>query len=413
LEEHSAPPKVAVVGITDGGAESLSPPLLRKIRAADILCGGERHLAFFPEVKAEKWVIKDNLPELIERLRVEREKKHIVILASGDPNFYGIGGYLNTRLPKDLLEIFPNLTTVQIAFARLRESWQDVGMVSVHGRPLDSLLNVVLSYPKVAILTDPNHSPSVIARFLLGHEIPDCRAVVCEHLGGSTERITETRLSLLPGQEFSPLNLLIIFQEMKTKFPVRFGLPDSDLAHRDGQITKQEYRAIGLMKMGLTSTSVVWDIGAGSGSVSVEAALLASAGVVYAVEKDPEAIELIKKNLTRFSVTNVKLAHAYAPQGLAELAAPDAVFIGGSGGKSREILLLVHQRLKPRGRVVIHAITLETLTEALSIFKELGWHYEATQVSVGRLEGLGKKTFFHPLNPIYIIVGARDKDDLG
>lgn len=406
--------KVTIIGITDAGPKSLPAPLLERVYAAELLCGGERHLAFFPEARAERWVIRDNLSELVERLRMEVGRKRIVVLASGDPNFYGIGGYLSQRLPREWLEIFPNVTAVQLAFARLKEPWQDAVVVSVHGRSLGSLVETVRGCPKVAILTDDKNTPAAVARALLAAGVSNRRAVVCEHLDGVMERVVETTLADLPQQEFSPLNVLILLGDQMTSLsPERvqtFGLSDHEFAHRDGMITKQEVRVISLAKLRLRENSIVWDIGAGSGSVTVEAAKIACCGTVYAVERQTEAIGFIRENLYKFHIPNVRIVQALAPEGLEPLPDPDGVFIGGSSGRMREIIKASAKRLKPGGSMVVNAITLESVHEATAALKEQGFAVEVILVNIARSKELSGLLGFEALNPIYVISARREAE---
>jgi precorrin-6Y C5,15-methyltransferase (decarboxylating) len=404
-------PQIAVIGITDAGPDSLPPHLLHRVTEAEVLCGGERHLALFPQVGAERWIIRDNLAELIVRLKAEAPRKRIVILASGDPNFYGIGSYLSRHLPTEWLEIFPNVTAVQLAFARLNESWSDAVVVSAHGRPLEPVIAAVRAQAKVAILTDDHHTPAVIARVLLAAGVANRRAVVCEHLGGSRERVVETTLADLPQQEFAPLNVLILLSEQTDVLPTQaslFGLADHEFAHRDGMLTKQEVRAISLAKLRLRADSMVWDIGAGSGAVSVEAARIAWRGIIYAVERQAEALGFIRENLGKFHIPNVRIVKATAPEGLDALPDPDGVFIGGGGGRLQEIMRASAARLRPGGSIVVNAIALESVHEAVATLQEQGFTVEVTLVNIARSRALGSRLGFEALNPIYVISAHKE-----
>src|SRR5262249_35563918 len=348
-------PQIMVIGITDAGPDSLPPHLRKRVTEAEVLCGGERHLALFPQAAAERWAIRNNLSELVVRLRAEAHRKRIVILASGDPYFYGIGSYLARHLPREWLEVFPNVTALQLAFARLNESWHDAVVVSAHGRPLEPVTTTVRASPKVAILTDDQHTPAVIARALLDAGVADRRAGVCEHLGGNKERVVETSLEELPQQEFASLNILILLEGRAPLPPSSqaqmFGLADDEFSPRDGMITKQEVRAMSLAKLCLRADSIVWDIGAGSGAVTVEAARITHRSTVYAVERHTEAVALIRANLGKFQTPNVQIVQTVAPEGLKSLPDPDGVFIGGSGGQMHTIIRESATRLKPGGSI--------------------------------------------------------------
>ncbi len=184
------------------------------------------------------------------------------------------------------------------------------------------------------------------------------------------------------------------------------GIPDKEFHQRkplQGLITKAEVRVISLSKMCIRSDSVVWDIGAGSGSISIEAALIARSGSVYAIEKNPEDCENVRKNIEKFATTNVELLHCLAPDGLHDLPDPDTVFVGGSGGNMAEIIGISAQRLREGGRIVVDAATVENLAEALSCLKNNGLFTEVTMVSIGRSKEIIGLTRFEALNPVFVL----------
>ena len=189
-----------------------------------------------------------------------------------------------------------------------------------------------------------------------------------------------------------------------------FGLADDEVAHRAGMITKQEVRAISLAKLRLRADSIVWDIGAGAGAVALEAARLAHCGTVYAVERQPESVVLIRENLVRFQTPNVRIVHTAAPEGLGSLPDPDGVFIGGSGGHMQDILRESTTRLRPGGRVVVNVIALESVHEALVALQTHRFAVEVTLVNIARSKKLGERLGFEALNPIYVISARRQAE---
>jgi precorrin-6Y C5,15-methyltransferase (decarboxylating) len=322
---------------------------------------------------------------------------------------------------------------MQLAFARVKESWDDAVLTSVHAKPIENLLDVVENAKKVGIFTDDKNTPSRIADFLLKHGLGGFKAYVCENLGGEDERVTEAQLEDLVDMEFSPLNVVILVkkdEEAKelskppswvttqgSEEPQRawtIGIPDEEFFQRTpqkGLITKAEVRVISLSKMKISSQSVVWDIGAGSGSVSIEAALIATSGVVYAIEKNSEDIENIKKNINKFGVKNVRVIHGVAPDCLDEVKDyPDSVFIGGSSGNMKEIIVRCAKRLKPHGKIVINAATIENLYEATRGLKECNFNCDVTLLSVARSKEIIGLTRFEALNPIFVISGKRNNE---
>ncbi|MPZ15777.1 MAG: precorrin-6y C5,15-methyltransferase (decarboxylating) subunit CbiE [Chloroflexi bacterium] len=392
---------IAVVGITDHGPDSLLPPALALVEGAELLCGGERHLAFFPAHTAERFVVTSNLDALANRLRVER--RPTVVLASGDPCCYGIGPYLAERLGLDRVQILPNVSAVQVAFARLGESWHDATILSAHGRPLESILRVARTARKAVILTDTRNTPSEIARALLDAGDDDhARIDVFEHVGGSRERHVAGRPSEFVDQSFAPLNLVVI-RRTAPAGPWSLGLPEDAFAHRQGMITKAEIRAVTLAKMRLHEGFVLWDIGAGCGSVSIEASALVQHGCVYAVERDPEQLTYLEENRRRFGAGNVCIVAEEAPSALADLPLPDAVFVGGSGGQLGPIVCASMDRLCPDGRLVANLATLEHVTELLGLARAAGWSTEIVQVGVARGTDAAGLTRLASLNPVFIV----------
>jgi len=398
--------KVLVVGVGSEGPAGLPLVLQNRIAQADLLCGSERLLKHWAGLQVEKMIIRANIPELVERLR-RRGEARVVVLASGDPCFYGIAGTLLRYLPADELEIVPHVTSPQLAFARAGIPWSDAIFTSAHARPLAEVVGWARRAPKLGILTDHKHTPALIAEVLLKAGIEDCRAIVAENLGLPDERLTDTRLSALPGMEFSPLNVLLLIHDPDWRpQPVFAPRPAEAYVHRRGLITKAEVRTLILARLALSETDIAWDIGAGSGAVSIEMALLAWRGRVFAVEQDAENLAYLRENISRFGVLNVEVVAGSAPAALEGLPQPDAVFIGGSGGQMQGILDVVCRRLRPGGRIVLSVVTLENLNEAVSGLKARGFAAEMTLVNVARSKSIADLTRFEALTPVFVVTGT-------
>ena len=410
--------KLVIVGIGDDGIGSLPASSAKRIGEAEILFGGDRLLAFFSGHPAEKMAIKSNLKEVAEKIKANLGKRRMAVLASGDPNFYGIARFLVSQLGPEAVQILPNVSAMQLAFARICESWEDADLASCHARPIEGIVELVRRSGKVGLFTDDQNTPSRIARTLREHGIENCAAVVCENLGGEAERITRTDLDGLVDREFSPLNVLILRRRPEDRSATEaagetewtFGRPEEAFVHRKpklGLITKAEVRMISLGKMSLRSSSVVWDIGAGSGSVSIESGLMANRGRVFAVEKNEEDVGLIRENIERFNARNVSVVHAKAPDGLDALPDPDAVFVGGSGSRMSDILEICWKRLRNPGNLVVNLATIENLAEAYLFFKGRGLRPEMTLVQIGRGSEILDLTRFEALNPVFILHAAK------
>jgi precorrin-6Y C5,15-methyltransferase (decarboxylating) len=385
------------------------------VERAELLVGGQRLLDCFPGVSAERLRIGAKVDDVLATVAARRAERRVVVLATGDPNCFGITRALLRHVPAEDLEIIPNVSALQWAFARAREPWDDARVLTVHGRPIDGLVEAVRGQRKVCLFTDETNTPAVIARALLEGGLRDHRAVLCEDLGGPAERTRSLTLDELAGAEAHPLNTLILLgpeppPSREALVPWSPGLPEEAFDHRRpklGLITKREVRVLSLSRLALGPESVVWDIGAGSGSVSIEAARLAPRGRVFAVEKNAEDAEIVRANVAKFGVPHVTVVHARAPEGLDRLPDPDAVFVGGSGGALAEILAIATKRLRSGGRIVVNAITLETLHDTVQSYRQLGLAHEAILVSVARSKPLLEMMSFEALNPVYIVTAWR------
>ena len=412
--------KVHIIGVAPDGASSLLPEAHRLVNRAEIVFGGKRLLDMFPSLTSEKITIRNNLAEATDLIKRNRGHKRIVVLASGDPNFYAIASYLTDKLGKDVVDIIPNVSAMQLAFARIKESWEDAVFVSVHSRPIEDIVETVRSNHKIGIFTDDEHTPAAIAKVLLEHGVDGYQAYICQNLGRKDEKVIETDLHSLCETKLSPLNILILLRVQQKKpagtlYPRLLGIPDEEFHQRrpkEGLITKQEVRAVSLAKMRLTDESVLWDIGAGSGAVSIEASFLVRKGRIYAIEKNDADIAIIKKNLQKFHVPNVEVVQAFAPDNLGKLPEPTAVFIGGSGGRMEEILDFVSHRLKPGGCIVINIVALENLSAAVNALKVRGFLPDVTLVNIARSTSVMELTRFEALNPVFVVTASKKEGAL-
>jgi precorrin-6B C5,15-methyltransferase / cobalt-precorrin-6B C5,C15-methyltransferase len=404
--------KVCVIGISAGGAHSLTPALRERIEKAEVLAGGERHLEYFPAFDGERLLIGPPLEAWVEAVATSADAgRHVVVLASGDPLFYGIGTRLLARLGADRLEFHPHATSLQLACARLGIPWEDAVWISIHARPFDNLRRVLGRYAKIGVLTDSCQTPEAICRWLVEAQVDEYEVAVLENLGAANERLTCGRPQALLGQTFAPLNVVLLRRRADWVSPPRgasalLGTPESAFDHRrtgEGMITKAEVRAVTLARLQPLPTDVAWDIGAGSGAVSVEWGRLLTHGMVYAVERDAETFTRLQTNVHRHRAYNVVPIHGEAPACMAELPDPDGVFIGGSGGQLGAILSAALNRLRPGGRVVANFILLEHVHEAQQWAKAHGLEADLVWLSAARSKPLAGMTSLEPLTPIAIL----------
>jgi precorrin-6B C5,15-methyltransferase / cobalt-precorrin-6B C5,C15-methyltransferase len=399
---------VTIVGIGDDGCKGLTARAMDAIARADVLVGGERQLALVPDFRGERVVLKNGVASALDRIGDLAEENRVCVLASGDPLFFGIGGLVIRKVGAEHVEIVPQPSSVQWAFARAGLKWDDAAVLTFHGRPLEGFLTRLKSHAKVAVLTDAENSPSRLGAHMVAHGETAWRAWVCENLGGPDERVRSCTVADLPAlADVSALNVLILERSDPSwrEAPALSFLHEDAFAKRmpkKGLITKREVRLLSLAALGLRRDSVIWDVGAGSGSVSIEAALLASRGRVYAIEVDPEGVEICRENLRAHAVDNVRVIAGRAPEALTDLEAPDAVFVGGSKGSMEEIIDVALERLKPGGRLVVNAITLENAGEAYQTFRRRGLVPEVTLLQISRAEQLAHYLRYEALNPIQI-----------
>ncbi|TGJ98433.1 precorrin-6y C5,15-methyltransferase (decarboxylating) subunit CbiE [Leptospira langatensis] len=399
---------VTVVGIGDDGCVGLSSKAMGAVARARVLAGGERHLDFFPQFDGERIVIKGDLLKSADRIAELSAEHTVCVLASGDPLFFGIGTLIIRKVGKEHVEFIPAPSSIQNAFSRIGVKWDDAEILSFHGRPIKGLITKLQTLSKLACLTDDSNSPSKIAKYLLSYGESDWRVFVCENLCGKEERIREFTVEELSETEgISDLNVLILLRKNPDWRPTPL-LPfqgEDEYAKRlpkKGLITKKEVRILSLSALELRPDSVVWDIGAGSGAVSIEAAKIAREGRVHAIEIDPEGIEICEQNILSHKADNVSIIHGRAPEALEGLEEPDAVFIGGSKGSLNEIIHFSLARLKTGGCLVVNAITLDNVSEAYQIFRELGYLPEVTLVQISRGQKLADYLRYEALNPIHI-----------
>ncbi len=414
------PPLVVLAGVGMGGSD-ITPRVLEWIERAEVLAGGSRLLESFPDHPGRRLPLKSPLSDALEHLDHAARTRRTVVLASGDPFFFGIGRQLAELLGRDRLLTFPNVTTVQALFGKLAEPWDNVRVFSLHGRRDEgNWLRALGRGRPVALYTDSRHHPAWIARRLLDLEMGDCSLAVAEDLGLPGERLRTFSPIDAADLTFSALNVVAVFPDGRharaasapafEKAQPVMGLPEESFRHRAGLITKTEVRAVVLGCLQLAPDLVLWDLGAGSGSVSIEAARIAPLRKVIAVERNPERCEDIRENVRRFRRPEIEVVEGAAPQALAGLPDPDRVFVGGSGEETVEVLQEAARRLRPGGRVVQTAVTLETLDAARSFWRGKPFDLSITQIQVSRSSPIGSSLMLKALNPVFIISAGNAAD---
>jgi precorrin-6Y C5,15-methyltransferase (decarboxylating) len=418
---------IQVIGIGLDGADGLSEPVKHLIHQATLLVGSDRHLSYFPDHGGDRWVLGD-FRQAIQGIREYLDSARpsavphplIVILTSGDPLFFGLGRLLLAELPAEQLTFHPHLSSIQLAFSRVKVAWQDARIISAHGRSLDELTHALQqSAEKIAILTDKINTPQAITRLLLALNLPySYKLWVCENLGGENEQIRSFSPEALTDESFAPLNVVILLRDASAsmidsdQLPA-LGIPDQQFLSfpdRPGLMTKREVRVLVLGELALQPNQIIWDIGAGTGSVSIEIARLFPTSQLYAIEQTAIGISLIQQNSQRFKVETITCVHGSAPTALQALPRPDRIFIGGSSGKLSDILQVCSQQLHPAGTIVLALATLEHLTVALNwLQNSCEWESRLLQVQLSRSIPIASLTRFHPLNPVTLVTIRRSQ----
>jgi len=403
--------RIPIIGIGDDGLEGVSPSAQRRIEQADILLGDERTLSLVPS-NAERIAVGADLDEVTRRIQ-QSGSKQVAILASGDPLFYGLARYLCDRLGKERFVVVPHVSSMQLAFARVMESWDEAYLSNLANHTLESVIDRIRVAETVGLFTTDKCPPPVVASALLKHGIDYFSAYVCENLGSPDERVTQGELRDIAEREFAPLNVMILVR--KPDVPDRasekighrvFGNPDEAFLQskpKQGLLTPAEVRSLALAELDLGPRSIVWDIGAGSGSVSIEAAQLAPEGTAYAIEMDAEDHELIVENARRFAVSNVVAVLGKAPEAWQDLPDPDAVFAQGVDREISRLVDLACERLRPGGRAVASVSSIDNLSDLRRTMSRHAANVNVWMLNFARGTYQLERLRFDAVNPTFLL----------
>jgi precorrin-6Y C5,15-methyltransferase (decarboxylating) len=387
-----------------GNPNLLTGQAREAVAASDRLIGAQRMLDCFPDYTKEKIcaAVPDKISQAITKCGKD---ERIAILLSGDCGFYSAARGLEWLSEGAAVRHIPGISSLQYFCAQLGTGWEDVYPLSLHGRDAD-LIGIVSNHPRTFLLTGGKWTVKAICERLCEHGFGNLLVQVGERLSYPEEQITRGEARVLCHREFDSLAVMLIHNGSirgKTQ-PATCGLPDEWFLRTQVPMTKSEVRAVSLSKLWLRQGMTVWDVGAGTGSVAIEAArMLSGSGLVCAVEKEKEALALIEQNRLRFNLHNLNIIAGRAPAALRELPIPDAVFVGGSSGGISAILRDALER-NPKVRLVVNAITLETVGATLDCFNEAALpNQEAVQLSVARAKLVGANHMMMGQNPIYIL----------
>jgi precorrin-6Y C5,15-methyltransferase (decarboxylating) len=397
--------RITVIGLDGGPLSAEAESLLEE---AVIVVGGKRHLELLGVEGERAVVLRGDLSKALAR--IGEIGGPVVVLASGDPGFFGIVRLLAERFGRETLRVLPGVSSVALAFARAALPWDDAVTVSVHGRDPRRSVNVCRAHPKVAVLTSSEFGPTELAREL---EDTGRTFFVAERLGEPAERTFRGDAAAIMDEEWADPNVVLVLDEARAvggkgwissglESPDRWALSEDGFEHRSGMITKSETRALVLARLGPGPGDLVWDVGAGSGSIAVECARLGAAAI--AVEREPESCARIRENATRHGAY-VQVVEGEAPDALHDLPEPDAVFVGGSGSGFEEIVKLC--AVRARRSVVLSLITLEKIIPAGEILQDCGLEIETTFLQISRVKGVGELHRLAAETPVFVVSGRK------
>lgn len=394
---------VTLIGMGSGRPENLTLQGLAALRQADLILGARRLLAVLPAGCTENRAAAYRPDEVAELLQTSGAE-NAVLVYSGDTGFYSGASSMMEKLEAlgVRARVLPGLSSIQLLAAALGRPWQGWNLVSAHGRTCDPVAECMQGRPTF-FLTGGSEDPATLCAQLEAEGFGDVQGVVGQCLGTPEEKLFRGSVKELAAGRFNSLSVLLV--EAAEVLPRRApGLPDEAFERGDVPMTKQEVRAAVLAKLAVRPEDILWDVGAGTGSVSVELALAAPRGRVYAVECRPEGCALIKANREKFKTRNLVLVEGLAPAALSDLPAPDAVFIGGSKGSLAAIVDAALDK-NPDARICVSAIALETLSAAVAALTAKGRTVQVSQIAVSRAKAVGGLHLMMAQNPIYLITG--------
>lgn len=394
---------VTLIGMGSGQPENLTLQGLAALRQADLILGARRLLAVLPAGCTENRAAAYRPDEVAELLQTSGAE-NAVLVYSGDTGFYSGASSMMEKLEAlgVRARVLPGLSSIQLLAAALGRPWQGWNLVSAHGRTCDPVAECMQGRPTF-FLTGGSEDPATLCAQLAAEGFGDVQGVVGQCLGTPEEKLFRGSVKELAAGRFNSLSVLLVkaAEVLPRRAP---GLPDEAFERGDVPMTKQEVRAAVLAKLAVRPEDILWDVGAGTGSVSVELALAAPRGRVYAVECRPEGCALIKANREKFRTRNLVLVEGLAPDALSDLPAPDAVFIGGSKGSLAAIVDAALDK-NPDARICVSAIALESLSAAVAALTAKGRTVQVSQIAVSRAKAVGGLHLMMAQNPIYLITG--------
>jgi precorrin-6Y C5,15-methyltransferase (decarboxylating) len=408
--------KITIIGIGDDGLEGLTRHAHELISTAGTLLGPSNLLAKVSEGNQIKIPLSANLNQVAEVVEAAKQGP-LVLLASGDPLFYGTARFLCESLGKDRFEVLPHVSSMQLAFARVKESWDEAYLTNLATQSVSRVVEKIRSSQKVGLFTTDEIPPAELAQRLIERGIDYFTAYVCENLGSPDERVTRGSLLEISKMAFGSLNVMILLRMPDVPDrPVNmqgkrlFGNPDECFLQdrpKRGLLTQCEVRVISLAEMDLGPGSIVWDVGAGSGSVAIEAAQISPSGQVYAIEMNPEDYNLLVENSRTFGTDNLIPILGEAPGAWSDLPDPDAIFVGGTGRAVVGLVESAWQRLRPEGRMVVNVASLDNLTSVEQSLRSLNCDPRVLMINLSHSQQQLDSLRLEAANPSFLIIARK------
>lgn len=402
--------RVNIVGIGPGNPDLLTGEARQAIAASNILLGDKRMLSAFAD--SSKTVYDTIKTSAIAEVAAKADpaKDVLAVLVSGDVGFFSLAKTISGKLPDCECVRYCGISSLVYFASKLQLSWDDAKIVSMHGRD-QNLVAAVAQNKKVFSLTGGDHSPQALCKQLCEHGLGQVLVYVGENLSYHEEKITQGTAEEISALSFPSLSVMMLLNDEANCFePTVHGLADDLFMRSKVPMTKQEVRSVSMSKLMPKATDVIYDIGAGTGSCSVELALIAKQGKVWAFERNPVAVELLGKNKELFGLTNLDVIAGEALENIKTMPAPDCVFVGGSGGDLCEMLDVIYAK-NSKCRIVINAITVETLAQVAAYYKEHpDYSLEIVNVFVARSKKLGSYNLMMAQNPVYVMTALKKED---
>ena len=406
LEKKASEKEIVLLGIGMGNRKTLTVEACQTIQEAQLLIGASRMIASIPEEfqKGTEQFISYQPQEIVSYIQSHAQYEKIVILLSGDVGFYSGATQLLKQL-KELpyqIKMVCGISSVAYFASKLQMPWEDMRLMSLHGRS-QNVIGALGQNEKVFTLTNGAKGVRTLSKELIQYGMKETKIYLGRQFGSEEEEIEEGNPADFIEYEKEGLCVLVLVNEKAEETVITHGISDEEFLRDKVPMTKEEVRSISISKLGLKRDSIVWDIGAGSGSISVECAKMAIDGSVYAIERKPEACKLIEENKYRMAASNLHIIAGEAPEVLAALPTPTHAFIGGSSGKLEEILNVLWEK-NPKIRVVLNAISLETLAEVTNLLKKYEFaKKEVVQVTIAKAKEIGNYQMMMGQNPVYVV----------